>query len=559
MSRVALVLSFVGPLVLSKFLLESFSDNPTFFDRLVVFCLSWPIAREVRLRLEQRDLRARASSRGAVLAPLVSSRLPFGLSVLLTRLRMIHSGSPGDVLDLFKTGVAQPLNPDRPTKVFRSRVMGVETIWTMDHDDAKYFLSTGFGNFGKSPLFKAGFRRLLGDGVFASDQRGLWAWHRSLTRPHFVRERIADVVAMEEHSQRVATWLSTQTELGKSVDIQDIFARYTLTVGTQHLFGRCVDSLNDLFHDRTQNGPNAADFAQNFVAAQHWAIINSLLLHPLLISLGFRYRDKATEEVRQVVDSLVQDASQSLASDIKSNASDTDKVEGGIVAENLLDHLLTSGCSKELVRHECLNILLAARDTTASLLSSCVYELARESTRKTEIWKRLKEEVERLGSGIDGLLTLDQVREMKYLRAVLNETLRLHPPVWANTRHAFEDDVLPSGVFVPAGTDCRYFIREFQRNPEVWGEDAEEFDPDRWIDSRKALQVKDPFSFQPFSAGPRICLGQQFALTEASILMIRILEQFDGVDLDLSEGPVGAEAPAVILTFRGGLKVRFKR
>jgi len=558
MSQVALLISFVGPLLLSKYLVQSFSIHPTFLDRLVVFCLSWPIAREIRLRLQQRELRARAAQRGAVLAPLVFSRLPFGLSVLLTRLRMIYSGLPGDVMDLFKTGVAQPTNSDQPTKVIRTRVMGVETIWTIDHDDAKYFLSTGFGNFGKSPFFKAGFRRLLGDGVFASDQRGLWAWHRSLTRPHFVRDRIADVVAMEEHSRRVATWLCAQTDLGKSVDVQDLFARYTLTVGTQHLFGRCVDSLNDLLHDRIQNGPNAADFAQNFVAAQHWATINSLL-PPLLISLGFRMRDKATEDVRQVVDALVQEASLSLTSDIKSSESDTEKVEGAIAAENLLDHLLTSGCSKELVRHECLNILLAARDTTASLLSSCIYELARESARKSEIWRMLKEEVERLGSGIDGLLTLDQVREMKYLRALLNETLRLHPPVWANTRHAFEDDVLPSGVFVPAGTDCRFFIREFQRNPDVWGKDAEEFDPDRWIDSRKALQVKDPFSFQPFSAGPRICLGQQFALTEASIMMIRIVEQFEGVDLDTSEGPVGAEAPAVVLTFRGGLKVRFRK
>jgi cytochrome P450 len=132
---------------------------------------------------------------------------------------MIRSGSPGDVMDLFKT---LPASSDQtPTKVIRTRVMGAESIWTIDHDDAKYFLATGFGNFGKSPFFKAGFRRLLGDGVFASDQRGLWAWHRSLTRPHFVRDRIADVVAMEEHSRRVATWLSAQTDLGKSVDVQD--------------------------------------------------------------------------------------------------------------------------------------------------------------------------------------------------------------------------------------------------------------------------------------------------------------------------------------------------
>jgi cytochrome P450 len=149
----------------------------------------------------------------------------------------------------------------------------------------------------------------------------------------------------------------------------------------------------------------------------------------LLISLGFRIRDRATEEVRQVVDTLVQDASLSLASQIKkTNESDSsDQVEGGTAAENLLDHLLTSGCSKELVRHECLNILLAARDTTASLLSSCIYELARDSPRKTAMWRKLKDEVERLGSGID--VTLDQVRELKYLRAVLNESLRSVAPI----------------------------------------------------------------------------------------------------------------------------------
>lgn len=563
MSKVALVLAFIVPLLLSRFLVEWLSINPSFLDRLVVFCLSWTIARVVRLRFEERELQRRATSRGAVLAPLAHSQLPFGLSVILARMRMIQSGSPGDVLEQFKIDQSGTFKSDRSSskalhKVIRVRTMGTQTIWTLDHEDAKYLLSTGFENFGKSPSFKAGFRRLLGDGVFASDQRGLWAWHRSLTRPHFVRDRIADVVAMEEHSRRVASWLEAQTDLGKSVDIQDLFARYTLTVGTQHLFGRCVDSLNDLIHDRCQkNGPNSADFAQNFVTAQHRAIIRSLL-PPFLISLGLFKKDKATEDVLHVVDKLVQDASPILTSDTKTRQTNVDEVEGGAVADNLLDHLLASGCSKELVRHECLNILLAARDTTASLLSSCIYELARQSNHKAEMWKKLKEEVDRLGSGIDGLLTLAQIREMKYLRAILNEALRLHPPVWANTRHAFEDDVLPSGVFIPAGTDCRYFIREFQRNPEVWGKDADEFDPDRWIDDRKALQTNDPFSFQPFSAGPRICLGQQFALTEASIMMIRLVERFDGVDLDTSEGPIGDEIPAVILSFRDALKVRLR-
>lgn len=571
-SRPALILSFIAPLLLSKFLVESLSIHPTLLDRLIVFCLSWPLARELRLRWQERALARAAASRGAVLAPLVPSRLPFGLSIFLARIRTIRSGSPNDIMLFFNSSSIPPPSTDTSTqnnpsscspspKVIRTRVMGSHSIWTLDHNDAKYLLSTAFGNFGKSPFFKSGFRRLLGDGVFASDQRGLWAWHRNLTRPHFVRERIADLVAIEEHAKRVANWLACQADQHKTVDVQDLFARYTLTVGTQHLFGRCVDSLNDLIHDRLASGPNAADFAHNFVSAQHWAIINSLL-PPLFVTLGLYKHDKATEHVLQIADQLVQEASLSLPSGPKppqSGEQHSHLAEGEKTADNLLDHLLTSGCSKELVRHECLNILLAARDTTASLLTSCIYELARESPRKTGMWKKLKDELERFDLGFDGILTLEQVREMKYLRALLNETLRLHPPVWANTRHAFEDDVLPSGIFVPAGTDCRYFIREFQRNPEVWGPDAEEFDPDRWIDDRKVLQIKDPFSFQPFSAGPRICLGQQFALTEASIMMIRIIERFEGVDLVTSSSSVGEEVPAVVLCFRDGLEVRFNK
>jgi len=69
------------------------------------------------------------------------------------------------------------------------------------------------------------------------------------------------------------------------------------------------------------------------------------------------------------------------------------------------------------------------------------------------------------------------------------------------------------------------------RDKDLWGPDAEEFDPDRFLDDRKAHLVTNPFMFLPFNAGPRICLGQQFAYNEVSFLLIRLLQRFDQISL----------------------------
>jgi len=225
--------------------------------------------------------------------------------------------------------------------------------------------------------------------------------------------------------------------------------------------------------------------------------------------------------------------------------------------QNLVDHLMVSTNDRRLIRHECQNILLAARDTTSSTLTSTLFELGRNPAQ----WQLVRDEVvQAFGEGEEGMkhpLDLNQVRGLKYLRAVLNETLRLHPPVWANSRQAFEDDVLPSGAFVPAGSSCRFAIREIQRDPAIWGADATDFVPMRWIDDRRLAIAKDPFTFQPFSAGPRICLGQQFAYTEMSVAMIRLLQQFKSVSID-GERTDGMEVPSVTTSFRNGMWLKFE-
>ncbi len=193
---------------------------------------------------------------------------------------------------------------------------------------------------------------------------------------------------------------------------------------------------------------------------------------------------------------------------------------------------------RRVLRDQLVAILLAGRDTTAATLSFCLFELA----RNPEVVAKLREEIApRLGLGASARKpSYADLKEMKYLNAVLNESMRLYPVVPFNVRFSLKDTTLPRGggadgmspVAVKAGSRVIYSTMIMQRSPDNYDSPGSPnyFDPAKWVPERwlSGWQPK-PWHFIPFNGGPRICIGQQFATIEMGYTVVRILQAFERI------------------------------
>lgn len=190
-----------------------------------------------------------------------------------------------------------------------------------------------------------------------------------------------------------------------------------------------------------------------------------------------------------------------------------------------LNELLGSGASAEHIRDQILAIIIGGRDTSAGTLSSLFWTLA----RRPDVVAKIKNEIDVLKGQRP---SWEDLKSFKYLNMTLKETLRLWPPVVTNMRVAARDVVLPQGggqngqhpLFVPRGTAVRWSLYSAHRREDYFGDDAREFRPERWESLRTSWE------YLPFSGGPRTCIGQQFALTQMSYVVTRILQKYEVVE-----------------------------
>jgi len=459
-------------------------------------------------------------------------------------------------------------------RTFCLRIIGDDQIITIEPDYIKRVLATEFNKFEKGRRFREATQAVLGVGVFNADD-DMWKFHRTMTRPFFTRERISDFELYGRHADTAISKLKSRfnEKAGPAIDFQDLVSRFTLDSATEFLFGSCVHSLSaSLPYSPRLSMPASTHpsdfFATSFTSAQNVISQRTRIGYtwPLweMFNLGNRVK-RDMSVIKGFIGPIVEDALkereerkraylEEMMGGEKARAGD-EKVdvsvdEGGVKSvpegETLLGHLVKETDDKDVIADETINILIAGRDTTAALLTFTIYML----TQHPSVCQKLREEILEI-VGPNRMPNYDDVRKMKYLRAVLNETLRLFPPVPFDVRSTREATVWPSKVpggaplYIPSDTPVIYSAFIMHRWKPFWGPDALEFDPDRFIDERLGKYLTpNPFIFLPFNAGPRICLGQQFAYNESSFFLIRLLQSFSSFTLATDSQPEDSVPPA---------------
>jgi cytochrome P450 len=175
----------------------------------------------------------------------------------------------------------------------------------------------------------------------------------------------------------------------------------------------------------------------------------------------------------------------------------------------------------EAIRHQILTFLVAGHETTSGALSLALYFLSKHP----DVLAAAQAEVdELLGPDPDAVPTFEQVARFRYVRRVLDETLRLWPTAPAFARSPREETTLAGRRMCPDDWVI-VLIPAIHRDPAAWGEDAESFDPDRFLPERSRGRM--PHSYKPFGTGERACIGRQFALHEAVLVLARLLHRYD--------------------------------
>ncbi|KOX24119.1 cytochrome P450 [Nocardiopsis sp. NRRL B-16309] len=395
-------------------------------------------------------------------------------------------------------------------------VAGPKTLYFFNHPDhAKHVLAENSSNYHKG-IGQAHARRALGDGLLTSEGE-IWRAQRQTMRPVFRHQRIAaqaDAVAKE------ATALVDRLRSHVGGGPVDVSAEATgLTLG---VLGRTL--LDTDLHAFDTIGTA-------FEAVQDQAMLDMVTMNGLPVWLPFRTQTRfrrARGELQRIVDRLVRervpgDGDDALSRVLADAGSETDPASRA-----------------RRVRDELVTLLLAGHETTASTLSWALYLVDRNPGTA----ERLAEEAVRVLG--DREPTHEDLHELTFTTSVVQEAMRLYPPVWILPRKALADDEI-GGYHVPAGADVLICPYTLHRRPDSWDR-PEAFDPDRFGPGRR--EDRHRYAYIPFGAGPRVCVGSNLGMMEAVFVLASISRE---LRLTLPPGHLAVPEPMLSLRVRDGL------
>ncbi|MEV7192003.1 cytochrome P450 [Streptomyces sp. NPDC093510] len=414
--------------------------------------------------------------------------------------------------DILGANVRTPLQDSmrmarRLGPIFRRKAFGKEFVFVWGAelaadmaDESRFAKHVGLG--------VANLRPVAGDGLFtAYNHEPNWQLAHDILAPGFSREAMSGYhpLMLDVARQLTARW-DEREAAGRAVDVPGDMTKLTLETIARTGFGHDFGSF-----ERSAPHPFVSAMVGTLSFAQRRNVVPPLLT-PLVLRGADRRNDADMAYLNRTVDAVI--AARRAA-------------PGSGGQGDLLDRMLEVAhpetgerLTPENIRRQVITFLVAGHETTSGALSFALHYLS----RSPEVLARARAEVDEVW-GAEGEPAYEQVAKLRYVRRVLDESLRLWPTAPGFAREAREDTLLGGVHPMRRGAWALVLATMLHRDPAAWGERPEEFDPDRFAPS--AVRARPAHVFKPFGTGARACIGRQFALHEATLVLGLLLRRYD--------------------------------
>lgn len=387
------------------------------------------------------------------------------------------------------------------------------THLTIDADVFQYVLQKNHRNYEKSEIQTDQMARYFGYGLLTNSGKD-WLTQRRLIQPGFHRKRLERLTEeMMEVIRKQCDGLTTAAELGTPVALYDFTRDTVFNIIVRAIF------TDGFTKEDTLRLNEIIDRVQAYII---YPVRVPFMRGPLRWSGQEKKHVALAEEVRQRIQQKIEER------------------RAGQPKDDLLQMLLDSRyedtgepMTDEKVIDEIMILFAAGHETSANALAWTIWLLLRHP----EELAKVKAEI--ATAEAVGPIDFKGVRRLPYLTQVIEESMRLYPPAWITDRVALTEDHSGS-LDIAKGTVMGLFIYGLHRNPKYWYE-PEAFRPERMAPERK--KARHPMAYLPFGGGPRLCIGNHFAMLEMQLLLVELLSRFE---LELLPGAEVVEGKPLI-------------
>jgi cytochrome P450 len=405
------------------------------------------------------------------------------------------------------------------------RYRGVWITHQLSHPDhIQQVLQGNFANYRKGRGYKI-LKLSLGEGLLTSEGT-LWQRQRKMTQPSFQGQQVASFVGtMAENTLAMLRRWESNAQQNTVFDIVPDFMRLTLNIAAQVLFTTNLEGDAESIR-------RTLDIGRDYSVDRAWSIFPPPLSIPTRRNREYR---SALANIHGIIDRIIaaRRREPTPISDLLTMLMEARDESGAAMSDKQL-------------RDEVITLLTAGHETTTLVLAWTCFLIG----MRPEVVERMASEAAFLNGRTP---VYEDLMKLRYSRMVVEESMRLYPPVWTLARTAVNEDEI-GGYRIPAGSEILIFPYITQRHPRWW-HDPDVFRPERFAPENSAARPR--YAYLPFGAGPRTCIGLNFAMTEILVALTLILQRFR-IKLAIDPATMRAD-PSVTLQPRPGVPVRLEK